>query len=401
MLRFVRISNNLIKNTSIVFKMSSSIGKQLLNACLSGSKYNELNKNGHFLAIDDNDLNKKLQSRNITREIICTDAIEWLKLQENESFEGCVFTSLPDISELEKSLMCDSLSIEKVNKGIKDGEIKEIIQAQIYKEWFVNTVTLIMSKLKKGQYAIFLQSDTKIIDKQDNVLEYIDKSHLCSMGAFNNDCKMMFHKLCTRGNSSDDKEVYKRSVGRPNFSHLICYGKGSEAKYFSNAYATPDINDRGDMLWSKGIGLDSCLLGLAFLRDTVNAKFIIDPFCGVGTVPAMANSIGISSLGIEISSKRCRQARKLDLDTVWKSTLDRSNYRSLLGFKNENNKFTSHNPRNKKWSKDDDNIDDILVSNTIEDYNKKNIITKNENKILIEQINTEEINKFNINKNDI
>jgi hypothetical protein len=373
--------------------------KKLLNTCLSGSK--QLNTNSHVVANDVNDLNKKLQDRNVTREIICADAIEWLKLQDNESFEGCVFTSLPDISELSEYLMNDPLTIERINKGIQDGEIREIIQSQIYKEWFINAVTLIMSKLKKGQYAIFLQSDAKIIDKNDNLLEYIDKSHLCSMGAFNSGCKMMFHKLCTRG---DDK-LHKRCLGRPHFSHLICYGKGSEAMYSNRDYAIPDINDRGDMLWSKGIGLDSCLLGLSFLRDTVNAKFIIDPFCGVGTVPAMANSIGISSLGIEISSKRCRQARKLDLDSIWQSILNKSNY-SLLGFKKEYNKYNNHNPRNKKWNNNNDinnnENNHIIISNIVDVNETNNCNNKNENKILIyKQQNVEEINKLNVNKNDI
>jgi len=67
------------------------------------------------------------------------------------------------------------------------------------------------------------------------------------------------------------------------------------------------------MLWSKGIGLDCCMMGLAFLRDSVNVSCVIDPFCGVGTVPAMANAVGMSSIGVEISFKRCKQARKLNL----------------------------------------------------------------------------------------
>ena len=39
----------------------------------------------------------------------------------------------------------------------------------------------------------------------------------------------------------------------------------------------------------------------------------MDPFCGQGTVTAMANALGVDSVGIEISPKRCRRASSLDL----------------------------------------------------------------------------------------
>lgn len=50
----------------------------------------------------------------------------------------------------------------------------------------------------------------------------------------------------------------------------------------SGAFASPDIFDRGHMLWPRAIGLDSCFLGLTFLKEVAMAKCIIDPFCGVG-----------------------------------------------------------------------------------------------------------------------
>jgi tRNA G10 N-methylase Trm11 len=38
---------------------------------------------------------------------------------------------------------------------------------------------------------------------------------------------------------------------------------------------------------------------------------IFDPFCGVGTVLAVANALGLEALGVEKSKKRCEQARVL------------------------------------------------------------------------------------------
>mmetsp|Transcript_32141 Transcript_32141/g.46335 ORF Transcript_32141/g.46335 Transcript_32141/m.46335 type:complete len:111 (+) Transcript_32141:607-939(+) len=78
-------------------------------------------------------------------------------------------------------------------------------------------------------------------------------------------------------------------------------------------FAIPDIFYRGEMLWNKGIGLDCCYVGVQFLRDVAKASCVLDPFCGKGTVPAMANELGMSAVGVEISAKRCRQVTYLGL----------------------------------------------------------------------------------------
>ena len=76
-------------------------------------------------------------------------------------------------------------------------------------------------------------------------------------------------------------------------------------------FAVPDIFFRGEMIWAKGIGLDCCYVGLRFLRDVAKADTILDPFCGKGTVMAMANQLGMHAIGVEISRKRCRQALRM------------------------------------------------------------------------------------------
>jgi tRNA G10 N-methylase Trm11 len=47
-----------------------------------------------------------------------------------------------------------------------------------------------------------------------------------------------------------------------------------------------------------------------FARDQVGAKIIFDPFCGVGTVPAVANALGLDVIGVELSKKRCEDSRE-------------------------------------------------------------------------------------------
>jgi hypothetical protein len=54
-------------------------------------------------------------------------------------------------------------------------------------------------------------------------------------------------------------------------------------------------------------------VGVRFLRDVAGASLIFDPFCGQGTVLAMANALGMHALGVEISPKRSKKAERLDL----------------------------------------------------------------------------------------
>jgi tRNA G10 N-methylase Trm11 len=47
------------------------------------------------------------------------------------------------------------------------------------------------------------------------------------------------------------------------------------------------------------------------LKQDVRATLVVDPFCGHGTVLAVANALGLDALGVELSPRRCRAARAL------------------------------------------------------------------------------------------
>jgi tRNA G10 N-methylase Trm11 len=38
---------------------------------------------------------------------------------------------------------------------------------------------------------------------------------------------------------------------------------------------------------------------------------VVDPFCGHGTILAVANEHGLDAVGVELSAKRARKARRL------------------------------------------------------------------------------------------
>jgi len=229
------------------------------------------------------------------RKVICADALVWLreKVEKSELFDGSVFTSLPDISEIPH--MFTGLS-------------SKLQRHRAYEKWFVETASLIMKLLKAGEYAIFLQSDVRVQDIDGHTLKWLDKSYLCSQAAnqSKSGCELLWHKIAYTC------ELTARSNGRPNYSHLLCYAK-EVTPCDTDTFFIPDIFHRGEMVWKAAIGLNCCVAGVSFLKYVAKTSVVIDPFCGFGTVLAVSNALGLNSLGVEISKKRCRLARGLSL----------------------------------------------------------------------------------------
>ena len=74
----------------------------------------------------------------------------------------------------------------------------------------------------------------------------------------------------------------------------------------------PDIiTDAGRQPWVRAMGVRAAAHAVRFARDQAGAKIIFDPFCGVGTVLAVANRLGLDALGVEKAKKRCEQSRQL------------------------------------------------------------------------------------------
>jgi hypothetical protein len=79
----------------------------------------------------------------------------------------------------------------------------------------------------------------------------------------------------------------------------------------------PDVVvDAGRQTWVRAMGIRAAAHAVRFARDQVGATTILDPFCGVGTVLAVANALGLNAIGVEKSRKRSEQARALKVPTV-------------------------------------------------------------------------------------
>jgi hypothetical protein len=205
------------------------------------------------------------------REVHCGDAIPWMKARG--PMEGaCAVTSLPDVSEV-------SLTLPR------------------WREWFLEAVRLVIEAVPNESAALFFQTDIK------REGAWIDKGGLVIRAAEDAGAHLLFHKIvCNR-------QPGLLTLGRPGYTHLIAV---SRAMKCPDVLPLPDvIVDAGRRTWVRAMGVRAAAHAVRFARDQVGAKTIFDPFCGVGTVLAVANTLGLDALGVEKSKKRSEQARHL------------------------------------------------------------------------------------------
>jgi len=206
------------------------------------------------------------------RQVICDDAIRWLA---SADLSGCsLITSLPDVSETQLSLGA-------------------------WQPWFVEAARLCIERCPSDGVAIFFQSDVK------KAGAWIDKGYLCQRGAEAAGARLLWHKVVCR--------VKPGSVtfGRAAYSHLLAFSRGLKLDL---ARATPDVlPDAGPMTWNRAIGLHACRLACRYVKEHTHSRTIVDPFCGWGTVLAVANQLGLDAIGVELNARRARKARALEV----------------------------------------------------------------------------------------
>jgi DNA methylase len=207
------------------------------------------------------------------REVHCADAIPWLQaLGRREGL--CAVTSLPDISELRFDL-----------PG--------------WRRWFLEAVRLVVDAVPDQNAALFFQSDIKHEGR------WVDKGAMVVRAAEDAGAQVLFHKIISR------RQPGLLSHGRPGYTHLIAVSRGLKCP---GVLPIPDIViDPGRSPWVRAMGIRAAAHAVRFARDHAGATTILDPFCGVGTVLAVANRLGLRAIGVERSAKRCERARQLEV----------------------------------------------------------------------------------------
>lgn len=212
------------------------------------------------------------------REVVCADAIPWLR-ERGVIAGACAVTSLPDVSEVGVAL-------------------------EVWREWFRGAVRLVVDAVPAESAAIFFQSDIK----RDG--EWIDKGAMVTRVAEEAGARILFHKIVLR------RPAGMLTAGRPGYTHLIAV---SRAMKCPDMLPIPDvIAEAGEQKWVRAMGVRAAGHAVRFARDCVGpalgrAPVVVDPFCGVGTVLAVANALGLEALGVEKARKRAEQARELQV----------------------------------------------------------------------------------------
>ena len=206
------------------------------------------------------------------RTIVNADALAWLA-QNVADPRASVITSLPDVSEL------SGLDLEG------------------WRAWFVSAARRVIAWTPSTGVSVFFQSDIRVGGT------IVDKSYLVMRAAEEEGASLLWHKIVCR------RPPGTISFGRPSWSHMLCVAREPRAP--ARAPGPDVLPDAGFMPWSRAMGVTACRVACTYLRDEVGARVVVDPFCGRGTVLAVANAMGMDALGVELSTKRCRAARAL------------------------------------------------------------------------------------------
>jgi hypothetical protein len=213
-----------------------------------------------------------------TRIVHNADAIAWLQAQ-GKLVGASLITSLPDVSELPRL-------------GL-DG----------WRRWFEDAAALVMACTADEGVAIFFQSDIK------HGGLWIDKGALVSRAAERTDMSLLFHKIVCR------KPPGTSTFGRATYAHMLGFAHGPRGGKQARVDVLPD---GGFKPGPKSMGVKACLDACQFVKCETTTRTVVDPFCGWGTVLAVANALGLDAVGVDIAPRMCGRARKLEigLDSV-------------------------------------------------------------------------------------
>jgi hypothetical protein len=202
------------------------------------------------------------------------DGMAWLA-QATLGPQHAIVTSLPDLSELPEL-------------GVAG-----------WRRWFVDAVALACARLHDDAVAVFYQTDVRHDGR------WIDKGHLVACGIDDAASHLLWHKIVCRVPPG------RVSFGRPAYAHLLCASRG--LRLHPGASTADVLPETGAMPWPRAMGVAVCHAVVDFLLASTAARVVVDPFCGMGTMLAVANARGLAAIGVERSRRRAERARALTL----------------------------------------------------------------------------------------
>lgn len=194
------------------------------------------------------------------KQIIAADALEWLP--KNRRIGGLVL-SPPDADEIGADLIT-------------------------WKDWLMRATTMCFDATTGP--IVFYTTDRRyngrLVSKASIVYEVESRLGI----------NTAWHKIVLR------RGPEKTDLHRPTYTHMIALGERPGP-------TTADVIYRGDMLYPNAMGFHAAKVALDWISRYTDT--VIDPFCGRGTIPAIADAMGMNAIGVDIDPDQCAYARKL------------------------------------------------------------------------------------------
>ena len=220
-----------------------------------------------------------------SRVVHHAEARAWLASNPLPS-DAAIVTSLPDVSELAP------LSLDE------------------WRTWFVDAAGEVLRAVADDAVSLFYQTDVI----EDGT--WVDKGYLVQRAAEAVGARMLWHRIVCR------LPAGTVHYGRPAYSHLLAFSRGLTLP--PHRQRRDVLPSTGEMPWARAMGVAACVEAIGFARDVAGARVIVDPFCGHGTALAVANAMGLDAVGVELSRKRVRKAKALQVDLQASRSLERA-----------------------------------------------------------------------------
>jgi DNA methylase len=203
------------------------------------------------------------------REIVCAEALAWMDATPAPARQP---SKLPDVSEL------PALGFEG------------------WRAWFVGAARRVIRWVPDDGVAIFFQSD--VLHRG----AWIDKGYLVMRAADDEGASLVWHAIACRTPPGTPTQ------GRASYSHMLCVAKAPRPPKHGRPHVLSHV---GAKSWSKAMGIEACRYACGYLIDETDTRTVVDPFCGEGTVLAVANAMGLDAIGVDVSRARCKVARSM------------------------------------------------------------------------------------------
>jgi hypothetical protein len=208
----------------------------------------------------------------VTREVYCADAVPWLA--ERRGTLPAIVTSLPDAAEMPQYAA----------------------DLPGWAAWFVDAATACLNAVTDDGTCIFYQTDRRNDGRWHSKAGLL--LHAAEQAA---GLPMRWHRIVLRAPAGC---IVMR---RPGYAHLAMFAR----KHGPGAPA-PDVIPPSGQVYPNGMPWAAARAAVQ-AAALAGATTVTDPFCGYGTVLAVAEEYGLAAVGVDIDPAMVALAQALEV----------------------------------------------------------------------------------------